>query len=250
MKKIITIGITLALIAAMIIPTGVFAADVVISGGVAIPTISTISPASGVQGNTYTLVTISGTYLTSASAVTFGGTLVTADTIVVAGNGLSLTCTVSIGSSATADVRDVSVTTPGGTATKTSAFTVTASSITVTAPVVAALGDMVRGETVTATASPAGSVDTNAQNWEVAAKDEKTPNVGYMVKTGPTPLDAKFQISRTSTTEDLANADTGITYDETSNPTKSLPFYVSQVIASDEEAGSYSITITFTGTCQ
>jgi hypothetical protein len=249
MKKLVTIGITLALIAAMIVPTGVFAADVVISGGVAIPTISTISPASGVQGNTYS-VTITGTYLTDADPVTFSGSDITTNTIIVAGDGLSLTCNVVIGSSAADNVRDVSVTTPGGTATKSTAFTITASSITVTAPEIAALDDMVRGETSAATASTPGSVITNAQNWEVVAKDEKTPNTGYMVKTGPTPLDAKFQISRTSETTDLANADTGITYNQTTNSDKNLPFYVSQAIASNEEAGSYSITITFTGTCQ
>jgi hypothetical protein len=247
-KLILTLAAIMALVGVMISPMTVMALDTTtIIGGVAIPTVTSIAPNSGVKGNTYTLVAIGGTYLTGASAVTFSGTDVTANTISVTSD-TAITVTVLVGASAAIGARDVLVTTPGGTGTLTGGFTVVAGSITVNAPTGFSLGNMVRGTTVTGTAA-AGSVVTDNPNWQVTALDSTTanPNKGYMTKAGTTPLIAKFQISRLSTTTGLANADTGITYDQTDNADKVLPFYVSQVINAAEAAGSYSITITFTG---
>jgi hypothetical protein len=215
-KLILTLAAIMALVGVMISPMTVMALDTTtIIGGVAIPTVTSIAPNSGVKGNTYTLVAIGGTYLTGASAVTFSGTDVTANTISVTSD-TAITVTVLVGASAAIGARDVLVTTPGGTGTLTGGFTVVAGSITVNAPT---------------------ALDSTTAN----------PNTGYMTKAGTTPLIAKFQISRLSTTTGLANADTGITYDQTDNADKVLPFYVSQVINAAEAAGSYSITITFTG---
>jgi hypothetical protein len=240
-KNKIIIGIILALFLVFTLTTPSFAAT---------PQISSVAPNSGVQGNTYSNIVITGLSFIGATVVSFGESITTNSYSV--DNDTQITANITIAAGANIGTRDVSVTTPEGTDIEIDAFTVIAANITVTAPVVAALGDMVRGETVTATASPAGSVTTNADNWQVTAKDEITadPNKGYMSKTGPAYLVNKLQISKTSITEDLADANTGITYDETSNPSKSLPFYVSQVIDASEVPGSYSITITFTGTTQ
>jgi len=87
----------------------------------------------------------------------------------------------------------------------------------------------------------------NPTGWEVTAVDAKTPNKGYMTKTGPTPLaSGKLEISANGTT--WAYADTGITYaGGATNGTYPLPFWAKQVISTVEAVGNYSITITFTG---
>jgi len=72
------------------------------------PTITSFTPASGYIGNT---ITITGTNFTGATTVTFGGTAAASYTVVSA-----TTITAVLGSGATGSV---SVTTPGGTATKT-----------------------------------------------------------------------------------------------------------------------------------
>ena len=80
------------------------------------PTIASVAPSSGstLGGTT---VTITGTNLTGASAATFGGTPATSVTVISAAQ-VRLT-TPAHGAGAV----DVAVTTPGGTATKTTAFT-------------------------------------------------------------------------------------------------------------------------------
>jgi hypothetical protein len=240
-KNKIIIGIILALFLVFTLTTPSFAAT---------PQISTVVPNSGVQGNTYSNIVITGSSFIGATVVSFGESITTNSFFV--DSDTQITANVTLTASANIGTRDVSVTTPEGTDTATGAFTVIEANITITAPVVAALGDMVRGQTVTATASTPGSVTTNADNWQVTAKDLTTadPNKGYMVKTGPSRLTNYFQISRQSTTVGLANADTGITYDQSTNADKNFPFYISQVIDASEIPGNYSITITFTGTTQ
>ncbi len=246
-KRILALFAIVVLLSALVAPMAVLA-DVVVTGDVEVPTVTSIDPVSGVQGNTYTGVAITGTYLTDATAVTFSTSGVTASAINVT-SPTAMTVTVAITAGATVETGDVSVTTPGGTGTLTGGFTVVESSITVTAPNGIALGDMVKETTTTGTADPAGSVTTNAQNWQVTALDSTTvsPNQGHMTKSGPVALIAPFQISRLSTTTGLADAVTGITYDQDTNTDKFLPFYVSQAVASGDVAGSYTITITFTG---
>ena len=84
---------------------------------VAPPTITTVSPSIGsVSGGLS--VTITGTNFTGATAVTFGSTAATTFTV---NSATQITCTSP--AYATAAIVDVSVTTPAGTGTKTSAFT-------------------------------------------------------------------------------------------------------------------------------
>jgi hypothetical protein len=82
------------------------------------PTISSFTPSSGAVG---TLVTISGTNLSSPTAITIGGV----SAIAVSNTGTSLVAMVMPGATTGA----VSVTTAGGTVTGGSNFTVTASQI-------------------------------------------------------------------------------------------------------------------------
>ena len=91
--------------------------------------ITSISPSQGSQGQTIN-VTIAGTYFTGATSVSFGsGITVNSFTV---NSDTQMTASIAISSSATLGVRDVSVATPGGTATKTSGFTVNQVSPTIT----------------------------------------------------------------------------------------------------------------------
>lgn len=211
----------------------------------AAPTVTTVAPNSGVQGNTYSAIVITGTDFTGATAVSFGaGITVTGYVVDLA---TQITASITIDAAAGAGVRDVSVTTPEGTATLTDGFTVVAPTITVTAPTGFSLGYMTAGATSTGTTT-AGSVTTNAQNWQVTAIDSNTgTNKGHMLS-GATPLVAAFQISRQAS--GYADADVGFAYTQATNTDKTLPFFVSQVVSSGAVAGSYQITITFTGSTQ
>ncbi len=238
MKKKGIISIVLAVCLLLALASPVLAAA---------PTITTVLPDSGVQGNTYPAIVITGTDFTGATAVSFGAGI-TVDSFGV-DSPTQITASITIDAAAGTGVRDVSVTTPGGTGTKTSGFTVELATITVTAPTGFSLGYMTAGATTTGTTT-AGSVETNAQNWQVTAKDEKVTDpvsAGYMTTDGTfaTALDAKFQISKTAGTGGLENADDpGLIYTQAD---VTLPFYVSQAVAGDAAPGSYTITITFTG---
>jgi uncharacterized protein (TIGR03437 family) len=85
-----------------------------VEGATSYPTITSFSPMSGPVGST---VTISGTNFTGATSVKFNG--VTATFIV--NSNTKITAAVPTG----ATTGTITVTTPGGTATSTSSFTVT-----------------------------------------------------------------------------------------------------------------------------
>lgn len=86
------------------------------------PTITAITPASGNQGQCPMTVVITGTNLTGATAVSFG-TGITVSSFVV-NSATQITATICIAPDAIAGTRNVSVTTPGGTGTRTGSFTV------------------------------------------------------------------------------------------------------------------------------
>ncbi|MDO7877457.1 FG-GAP-like repeat-containing protein [Hymenobacter sp. ASUV-10] len=84
--------------------------------GILAPTIASFTPASGAVGTT---VTVTGANLTGATALTLNG--VTVNGFTVNGTGTSITFTVPNGASTGL----IAVTTPGGTATSATNFTVT-----------------------------------------------------------------------------------------------------------------------------
>ncbi|MCX6404200.1 MAG: IPT/TIG domain-containing protein [Actinobacteria bacterium] len=92
---------------------------------VAVPTISSLNVTSGVRGD---VVTITGTGFTGASSVVFGSTSASSYSVVSA---TSITATVPTG--AANGLQNVAVTTLGGTATSTGAFTVNKATPSVTA---------------------------------------------------------------------------------------------------------------------
>jgi hypothetical protein len=86
------------------------------------PILTAISSPTGAQG-TIVPVTVTGSGLTCASSVNGLGSFITVGPLAVADGGSTLTTTFTIGATAPAGVRIVSITTPGGT-TGTLAFTV------------------------------------------------------------------------------------------------------------------------------
>ncbi len=244
MKKILFTLIALVSVLSMLMIPSVALADTTVVGGTLdVPTITSITPNSGVQGNTYAGVSIVGTYLTGA-AVTLTGTAVdtiTASAVVVAGDGNSLTCTIAIPTNApTSPVRDVVVVATGGTVTKTAAFTVVASTFGVAAPAGFSLGAMVRNQ-ANKVQGPNGLVTTNAQNWQVQATGSAS-NSGFMWNGSASPT-LVFQIGKS----DGPWTDASATLTYTQADPKSFPFWAQQTIDADDPPGTYSITITFTG---
>ena len=120
--------------------------------------------------------------------------------------------------------------------------------ITITAPSAINLGMLVWGDN---TGNSTGSVNItpnsrnpSQSNWEVTAVDAKTPNKGYMTKTGPVALSNMLQISPDNSNWNAAN--TTATWTGNTSGVHSIPFYVKQTISAVDPAGNYSITITFT----
>lgn len=86
------------------------------------PTIASLSPGGGAQGQTLTVI-VTGTSLTGVTSVSFGSGI-TVDGFTV-DSATQITVTLIISSSADLGTRDVTVATPGGVDRKASGFIVT-----------------------------------------------------------------------------------------------------------------------------
>jgi hypothetical protein len=135
---------------------------------------------------------------------------------------------------------------PGNTTDVTG--NIVGATITISAPSPINLGMLVWGDN---TGNSTGSVNItpNSRNpsqsdWQVTAVDAKTPNKGYMTKTGPVALGNELAISPDNSTWN--SADTTATWTGNTSGTHSIPFYVKQTISAVEATGNYTITITFT----
>jgi len=84
---------------------------------------SSVNPTQEVQGQTLNVI-IWGNYFTGTTSVSFGSGITTNSFTV--DSATQITASITISGSATPGLRDVSVTTPGGTATLTNGFTVLA----------------------------------------------------------------------------------------------------------------------------
>ena len=119
---IITLLLTLSLFLP-IVATGTSAvADTPTPTPTPAPTVISVSPSSGLQGQSITAVVITGTNFTGASAVSFGAEI-TVNSFIF-NSATQITANIKIDHYATPGSRDVSVTTPGGTGTRPGAFTV------------------------------------------------------------------------------------------------------------------------------
>jgi hypothetical protein len=135
-------------------PGGGTSAAVAFTVTIPAPTIASFTPTAGGPG---TVVTVTGTNLTGATVVRLNGASISGFTVV---NATTLTFVVPAGASSGL----IAVTTPGGTATSTGAFTFLAPNpaptITSLAPATAVAGSVAFSLTVNGTGFGAGSVVT------------------------------------------------------------------------------------------
>jgi hypothetical protein len=260
MKKFLAICLVLVLVLAIALPTAVSAgsSDNANVGGtvLAAPSLSSITNGSGTPNLTgggpkgITDVEINGTgFSTDPTAnVTVNvspATGITTSVTAVTATKVTATFTLAAGTGTPAGDRTVTVTQGGVTSSTTVTFTV-GGYINVTAPQGITLGVINLLGTVTgsSTAGNAGAVDTNESTYSVSAKDANAGgNSGHMVS-GGNALANELMIKATSGGGySQSDATHGITYSSQT----SLPFYVSQQGDAGDVAGSYSITITFTG---
>jgi hypothetical protein len=96
-----------------------------------VPTVTDADPSSGNRGESSKEVILTGTGFVDASVVSYSGTGITVDDFDV-DSGTQITSTITITWDATLSVRNISVTTPGGTGTGNTLFTVGAPAPTVT----------------------------------------------------------------------------------------------------------------------
>ena len=260
MKKFLAICLVLAMVLTIAIPTAVSAgsSDNANVGGTVLakPGLSSITNGNGTPNLTgggpkdITDVEINGTgFSTDSTAnVTINVSPVTGITtkdIVVTATKVTATFTLAAGTGTPAGDRTVTVTQGGVTSTDTVTFTV-GGYINVTAPQAITLGVINLLGTVTgsSTAGNAGAVDTNETTYSVSAKDANAGgNSGHMVS-GGNALTNELMIKAASG-DGYSQSDSthGITYSSTTT----LPVYISQQGNANDQAGSYSITITFTG---
>jgi hypothetical protein len=247
MKKLITLGIALAMLATMIIPMSAFAAGtVVISGTVgATPTVISVTADNGDVSTAPDIAIVGTNFVDGQTTVSLTGAAGITPGTVTFTDTAHISCTFTIAAGAASGPRNVYVTAAGKISTEVVTFTVNGW-MTVNAPDTGnSLGTMAAGATKTAEIT-GGTVTSNwANDWQVTAIDAKGTAKGYMntaANGSGTSLAAKFQIGQESGT--YQDADTTLTY---STKPSTLPFFISQVVASDATAGSYQITITFTG---
>ena len=257
MKKFLAICLVLVTVLAIALPSMVLASNTGtagVNGSVPqVPVLSSISATSGTPHATGAGVVDVSETLTGSSfdtdptavvTVTITGTGVTADVVSVdSPTQITATFHLAAGPTTTSGIRDVYVHQSGRDSTDTVTFTVNGY-IAITAPSAISMGVMTVGGTTIKNSTTPGTVETNDSSTSVLAKDVKVSNAGKMDTVGDgsgTLLSNKFQISQTNGS--YANADGGFSY---TNPT-SLPLYVSQQVVSGDTAGSYQITITFTG---
>lgn len=88
------------------------------------PTVTSVTPSTGAQGDINLEVVIGGTNFTNPSTVAFSGTGITVNSVTF-GSTTQLTANVTISEAAATTARNVTVTTSVGSASKTGGFTVT-----------------------------------------------------------------------------------------------------------------------------
>ena len=250
-NKILGLGLVLALVAVMVMPLAVSAATTNVTGTVdtqttIAPTVTSCEPPHGSHLGGAIAVIIHGANFNQGgvlpSAITVSGSGVTVGTFNVVDPD-TITTTFTIAANAAPGARNVTVTLDAHDGTGNGIFTVD-QYITVTAPSAVDLGTMTVGSEKAASSTTAGSVETNATTYSVTAIDSTTASghEGHMYGGGIKYLFNQLQISQNGGST-KANAATGISY--LSTPT--LPFWVGQTVVLADVAGSYTITITFTG---
>ncbi|XUW99377.1 MAG: hypothetical protein TUN42_05615 [Dehalogenimonas sp.] len=242
-QRILGLSIALMLTVATIMPATLSAADTtIVTGNVPGPSVTSVDIVSGMQGAHLSAVNIGGTAFDGVTSVSFGAGITVNSFQSL--SSVDIRADITIASNATPGARDITVTTLDGPGTLASGFTVTeAPYITVTAPTGFSLNTMARGGYTTSLVQH-GAVNTNAENWVITATGSESHG-GFMYNGSASPT-APFQISKVGG-DTWIDASGSLTYDPSDLTGQNFDFYARQNIDSDDPAGAYSITITFTG---
>ncbi len=253
-KRILSLAMVLALLAAMVVPTAALADTTEITGTVAeTPTVTSVTPNTGDVNTTPTVTIIGTNFVTGQTTVQVSGTGVTPGAATV-NTSENVTCVFTIASNAPQGAKTVKVTVAGKQSVTSATFTVNGV-VTVVAPSAITLGYMTAGTTKTGASTDNGTMSSNWAAWKVTAIDAKLTNTGKMNTAADgsgTSLAALFQIAQQASGYAAANTGFDYTGTYTGQPTTpvALPFFISQDVASNDPAGAFTITITFTGATQ
>lgn len=150
------------------------------------PTLTAVSPSSGVQGSTVA-VTLTGTNFVDGATVAVSGEGVTVSDVVIA-SATSITATLTIDAGAAAGARNVTVTTAGGT-TGAQSFTIT--ELPPSAPTLTSLSPSIGVEAAVVTVTLTG---TNFIDGATVAVSDPSVTVSDVVVVGPTSITATFTV--------------------------------------------------------
>ncbi|WP_455907232.1 IPT/TIG domain-containing protein, partial [Streptomyces niveus] len=192
----------------------------------AVPTVGSLSPASGPAG---TGVTVTGTGLATATVVRFGATAATSLTVL---SDTQLTVTAPSGSGSV----QVTVTTPGGTSSQFVTYTYSGVSVPVLGSVVPVSGPVAGGTTVTLTGSNLAGV-TGVRFGATAATSFTVVSSTQIMAVSPAGAVGPVQVTVTSP----AGTSNGIPYNYTA---VSVPVLGSVVPVSGPVAGGTTVTLT------
>jgi hypothetical protein len=267
MKRLIALGLVIALVLTLALPVAVSAADggSVVSGHVlGTPVVSAVYntttttaayalPVSNTDTPSVT-VDIIGSSFDATDGISphdpFPVVTTTAGTVTVLSSTSSkIIATIVLTAGTISGNYDVIVAQGGRTSAQTSADHFLVKSYgNVSAPSTISLGLMSTGTPTTANST--GTISTNDTTWSMTVNNTNTTNAGYMSTGGNgtgSVLADPFMISKDSTLGDFVASNTGLSAGTTYPSTgSSLPLYVSQKVESGDAAGGYSITITFT----
>ncbi|MFE9889246.1 IPT/TIG domain-containing protein [Streptomyces scopuliridis] len=194
----------------------------------AMPTVSSLFPASGAAG---TVVTVTGTGFTGATAVRFGATAATSFTVL---SDTQLTVTAPAGAGSV----QVTVTTPGGTSSQFVTYTYTAASVPVLTSVVPGSGPAAGGTTVVLTGT--GFSGATAVRFGATAATSFTVNSGTQITAVAPAGTGTVQVTVTTP----GGTSNGIPY---TYVTASVPVLTSVVPGSGPTVGGTTVTLTGTG---
>ncbi|MBM4462275.1 MAG: hypothetical protein FJ012_02920 [Chloroflexi bacterium] len=154
------------------------------------PTVTGVSPASGNRGQAMTGVTITGANFAGATAVSFG-TSISTDSFTV-DSSTQITANITIDGLAAIGSRNVSVTIPGGTGTRTGGFSVTAPPAPTVIGVSPDSGK--QGQTMDVTITGSG-FDGDVYGTTARAHDVTTLSFGSGITINSFTLDSSDQIT-------------------------------------------------------
>jgi hypothetical protein len=205
------------------------------------PTLTSVNPSSGLRGQTVN-VTLTGADFTGATAVSAGTGIVVSNVVVVSDTTITATFAVATGTGAPLGGHTVTVSTPGGSATRANGFTVTGPLLTSISPTSGLAGRSVpvtiTGVGLTGTTSVTVS-GTGVTANSITVVNDNTVTATFVI--APTAGATARNVSVTNSFGGVSNTLTGAF-------TVSRPTLTSISPTSGSRTGAQPVAVTLTGT--